>query len=472
MVFSSLTFLYLFLPLNLLFYFMFKNKTYRNIVLIIFSLAFYSWGEPVWITLLIFSSTIDYYHGLIAEKYRGRWQSKLALISSLIINLSLLGFFKYSGFIADNINSLFNINIPHSQFSLPIGISFYTFQTISYVIDVYKGDVKAQKSYYKFLLFVSLFHQLVAGPIVRYKDIAYEIENRDTTISKFSVGINRFIIGLGKKVIFANTAGEISEVFLNGDIANLPILGAWFGIALFAIQIYFDFSGYSDMAIGLGRMFGFTYKENFNYPYISKSATEFWRRWHISLGSFFRDYVYIPLGGNKKFQIRNLFVVWFLTGLWHGASWNFIVWGLYYGLLIMIEKIFLMKLLNKIPKWISHIYLTISVLIGWVFFYFTDLSMAIKYIGVMLGFGDNSLINLDFRIQFSNNIIFFLLAIIACTPIMKLIKNTIIKYIQRLNLSENIYHEILRPVFNFIIIMMATTLLVGKTYNPFLYFRF
>lgn len=472
MVFSSLTFLYLFLPLNLLFYFLFKNKTYRNIVLIIFSLAFYSWGEPIWITLLIFSSTIDYYHGLMAEKYRGRWQSKLALISSLIINLSLLGFFKYSGFIADNLNSLFNINIPHSQFSLPIGISFYTFQTISYVIDVYKGDVKAQKSYYKFLLFVSLFHQLVAGPIVRYKDIAYEIENRDTSISKFSVGINRFIIGLGKKVIFANTAGEISEVFLNGDIANLPILGAWFGIALFAIQIYFDFSGYSDMAIGLGRMFGFTYKENFNYPYISKSATEFWRRWHISLGSFFRDYVYIPLGGNKKFQIRNLFVVWFLTGLWHGASWNFIVWGLYYGLLIMIEKIFLMKVLNKVPKCISHIYLTISVLIGWVFFYFTDLSIAVKYIGVMLGFGKNSLINLDFRIQFTNNIIFFGLAIIACTPIMKLIKNTIIKYIQRLNLSQNIYHEILRPLFNFIIILMATTLLVGKTYNPFLYFRF
>ena len=300
MVFSSLIFLYFFLPLNLILYFSIKNHSYRNAILIISSLIFYAWGEPVWIILLIVSASVDYFNGRVIENNRGTWKAKAALISSLVINLSFLATFKYSGFIIDNFNQLLGLNLPQVNFHLPIGISFYTFQTISYVIDVYRNEVKAQKSYFDFLLFVSLFHQLVAGPIVRYKDIASEIERRVITWSDFSQGINRFAIGLGKKAIIANTAGALSDSFLKGDLHQLSTLGAWYGIGLFAFQIYFDFSGYSDMAIGLGRMFGFHYLENFNYPYISRTATDFWRRWHISLGSFFRDYVYIPLGGNKK----------------------------------------------------------------------------------------------------------------------------------------------------------------------------
>lgn len=472
MVFSSLTFLYLFLPINLLLYFASKNKTYRNWVLIIFSLVFYAWGEPIWISLLIFSASIDYFHGLIIEKHRGKWQSKAALISSIGINLSLLAFFKYAGFIVENVNFLMHTNFAFKEFGLPIGISFYTFQTLSYSIDVYKGEVQAQKSYHKFLLFVSLFHQLVAGPIVRYKDIAYEIENREIKLATFSQGINRFIIGLGKKVLIANTAGEISDFFLKGSLADLSVLGAWFGISLFAIQIYFDFSGYSDMAIGLGRMFGFTYKENFNYPYISRSATEFWRRWHISLGSFFRDYVYIPLGGNRKLALRNLLVVWFLTGLWHGASWNFILWGMYYGLLILIEKKLLLKIFDSIPKLLSHLYLIVAMLIGWVFFYFTDLSMAIGYLKVMLGLTQQPFITTELAIHFYNNVYFFIGAILLSTP---LCKNTVKRLLDlgKDQMGRKISELGLAGVaFNLFLLIIATSLLVGETYNPFLYFRF
>ncbi len=466
MVFSSLTFLFVFLPVNFLFYFISKNNTYRNFVLIIFSLFFYAWGEPVWVSLLIFSATIDFFHGKIIEKNRGNWKSKAALISSLIINLSLLGSFKYLGFIISNINFIFNTNLPLREFGLPIGISFYTFQTLSYVIDVYKGEVSAQKSYTKFLLFVSLFHQLVAGPIVRYKDIAEEIENRKITIEKFSYGINRFVIGLGKKVIIANTAGEISEFFLKGEFSQLSVFGSWLGIILFAIQIYFDFSGYSDMAIGLGRMFGFTYKENFNYPYISKTASEFWRRWHISLGSFFRDYVYIPLGGNRKFYARNLFIVWFLTGLWHGASWNFVSWGLFYGVLIFLERKVYGKFLEKIPNIFSHAYFLIIMLSGWVLFYFTDLSDALAYLKIMFGFGDNALISTLFAIKLKNNIIFLILAVLLSTPIIRKIKSSLKQYYK---VKEYSY---LRIALNAVIIIASTALLVGQTYNPFLYFRF
>jgi alginate O-acetyltransferase complex protein AlgI len=471
MVFSSLIFLYLFLPLNLIFYFAIKNQAYRNWVLIISSLFFYAWGEPVWISILIFSTFFDYFNGLIVEKYRGKWQSRAALISSIVVNLSLLGFFKYSGFLMGNINYLLNTSIEFKEYALPIGISFYTFQTISYVVDVYRGEVEAQKSPFKLLLYVSLFHQLVAGPIVRYKDIAYEIDHRIILPSGFSYGINRFVTGLGKKVILANTAGEISDIFLKGDISQLSILGAWFGIVLFALQIYFDFSGYSDMAIGLGKMFGFNYKENFNYPYVSTSATEFWRRWHISLGSFFRDYVYIPLGGNKRYHIRNLIVVWFLTGLWHGASWNFVIWGVYYGGLIIIEKVFLLNILERIPRVISHLYLITVVLIGWVFFYYTDLSKATELLRVMSGIGKNSLVDSYFYVYFLNNAAFLAVALIACTPIVKLIKSMIPQFPAREKIGF-VYNEALRPVINFGIIVLSLILLVGKTYNPFLYFRF
>lgn len=471
MVFSSLTFLYLFLPISLILYFSVKNIKYKNYFLILISLTFYAWGEPIWVSLLLFSSFVDYFHGLIAEKYRGSWQSKATIVSSLAVNIGLLGFFKYSGFIIDNFNTLTNLNIEIHQFSLPIGISFYTFQTISYVIDVYRDKVPAQRSPLKLLLYVSMFPQLIAGPIVRYKDIAKQIDNRRITPRSISKGVNRFILGLSNKVLIANVAGELSETFLNGGMTDLTVIGAWFGIFMFAIQIYFDFSGYSDMAIGLGRILGFTYKENFNYPYISKSATEFWRRWHISLGSFFKDYVYIPLGGNRKFYIRNLMIVWFLTGLWHGASWNFVIWGLYFGLLIFIERTFLSKLLNKLPSIVAFGYFVAIVLIGWVFFYYTDLQIAFHTLGIMFGLGDSTLINLETKIYIMNNLYFTILAIILSTPLLKKIVYKFACYFKN-SKSINIEIDYVRPILNVCLLLIATALLVGQTYNPFLYFRF
>lgn len=437
----------------------------------IFSLAFYAWGEPVWVILLIFSAAFDYVHGLIIERNRGTWKMKAALISSIVLNLSLLGFFKYSNFLTQNLNTLFGTNIPSNNFHLPIGISFYTFQTISYVVDVYRNETKAQTSFVKFLLFVSLFHQLVAGPIVRYSDIAKEIDDRQITIPEMYSGINRFVVGLGKKVLLANTAGEIAQPLLNGDLQQLSTVGAWIGIILYSFQIYFDFSGYSDMAIGMGKMIGFHYKENFNYPYISKTVTEFWRRWHISLGSFFRDYVYIPLGGNRSHHIRNLLVVWFLTGLWHGASWNFAIWGLFYGLIIILEKLVLSKLLSKIPSFISHIYLLLIVTVAWVFFYFTDMSKAIGYIGIMFGIGANGFFTVQDSMTILNNGLFIVIAAIGCTPIIPAIKNWLHTRTKDWKYKELVF-DICHPAVNVVLILLCTAFLVGRTYNPFLYFRF
>lgn len=471
MVFSSLIFLYLFLPLNLLFYFLCKNNHYRNIILVLFSLAFYAWGEPIWVILLVISAFIDYFNGRIIEKNRGTWKMKAALAVSVVINLSLLVFFKYSGFLVQNLNFLLGTQIPVSEFSLPIGISFYTFQTLSYTIDVYRNEVKAQPSFLKFILFVSLFHQLVAGPIVRYSDIAAEIVSRKISIRDVSYGINRFVTGLAKKVLLANTAGEIAEPFLNGNMDNLTTAGAWLGIILFSMQIYFDFSGYSDMAIGLGRMLGFHYKENFNYPYISRTATEFWRRWHISLGSFFRDYLYIPLGGNKKNHILNLSIVWFLTGLWHGASWNFVLWGLFYGLFIIMEKLFMGKWLQKLPAFISHVYLLLVVIVGWVFFYFTNLTDCFRYSGILFGIGNAGFISVEDRIVLSNNILFIIVSITACTPLLTNLWGKVQKRIE--NWKHRDWVPALgHPVVNVILLLLSTAFLVGKSYNPFLYFRF
>ncbi|MBN2795822.1 MAG: MBOAT family protein [Clostridia bacterium] len=464
MVFSSLFFLFAFLPLNLILYYSVKKLTLKNFILIGFSLFFYAWGEPVWITLLIFSATIDFFHGKIIEKNRHNYKAKLALISSIVVNLSLLGLFKYSGFFASNLNWIFQTNLPYYEFGLPIGISFYTFQTLSYTFDVYKGEIPAQKHYHRFLLFVSLFHQLVAGPIVRYQDIAKEIDYREVNVDKFSYGINRFVSGLGKKVLIANTAGDLSRTFLESATGQISVLGAWLGIGLFAIQIYFDFSGYSDMAIGLGRMFGFTYKENFNYPYISRSATEFWRRWHISLGSFFRDYVYIPLGGNKKKPLRNLLVVWFLTGMWHGAHWNFIIWGMFYGCLIILEKGFLLKIFEKIPRFISHGYLLVAALVGWVFFYYTDLNQGLDYLKIMFGIGSHPLYDLNVKLVFVNNLLFISAAILLSTPWPKRLLDKFANHESPLQLSQ--------VAFNAIVLIVSVTYLVGATYNPFLYFRF
>jgi alginate O-acetyltransferase complex protein AlgI len=472
LVFSSLFFLCVFLPLNLALYYVIKNRTYRNWLLIITSLIFYAWGEPVWITLLVFSTLFDYYNALVAGRNRGNWKSKAAVVVSVTGNLLLLGFFKYSGFIVENLNGLLGTDLQITAFGLPIGISFYTFQTISYVVDVYRGEIEAQQSFSKLLLFVSLFHQLVAGPIVRYQDIAGEIEHRVETLEQFNYGVSRFIMGLGKKVLIANTAGKICESFLGTDYSRLPVTGAWLGIFLFALQIYFDFSGYSDMAIGLGKMFGFTYKENFNYPYISRSATEFWRRWHISLGSFFRDYVYIPLGGNRRHYIRNLFVVWSLTGLWHGASWNFVVWGLYYFALIFIEKIFLLRVFEKLPAIVSRLYLWMAVLVGWVFFYHLDLGQALEFLGIMFGVKASAFSGPEVAIHFLNNAVFLLIAAVGCTPVMQYLGDRA----KGLRTGEpgriGAAAKVLPPLANMAVLILSIIFLVGQSYNPFLYFRF
>lgn len=370
----------------------------------------------------------------------------------------------------DNLNFLVSVQLPYHQYVLPIGISFYTFQTLSYSIDVYRGDVGAQKQYSKFLLFVSLFHQLVAGPIVRYRDISEEIDHRVINQDKFNYGVKRFAQGLAKKVIVANLAGKVvSEVF-GHSFDSLTVLGAWFAIAMFAFQIYFDFSGYSDMAIGLGRMFGFTYKENFNYPYVARSATEFWRRWHISLGSFFRDYVYIPLGGNRRKLFRNLMVVWFLTGLWHGASWNFVLWGLFYGGWLILEKAFLLKWLEKVPRIVSHVYLLGIVLIGWVLFYFEDLGQGMHVLKVMFMMTDSAALDIQTLLLVKSNLILFAAAAFFSTPVAKnLYLRNRRQELQDRNLNtENLMDAALVGL----VLIAATALLIGDTYNPFLYFRF
>lgn len=472
MVFSNLFFLFAFLPTCLIFYYLMPKQKLKDIVLVLFSLFFYAWGEPIWVSLLILSATVDYIHGRVIEKTHKQWQKRLMLLSSLVINLGLLSIFKYSAFFTQSLNAIFNLNYIAPSFSLPIGISFYTFQTLSYTVDVYRGEVKAQKSFLSFLLFVSLFHQLVAGPIVRYKDIAKEIEIRILSWERFNKGVLRFVIGLGKKVIIANTAGDLARVYLDQSFSKLTVMGAWVGIFLFALQIYFDFSGYSDMAIGLGHMFGFTYKENFNYPYIARSATEFWRRWHISLGSFFRDYVYIPLGGNRKRRFLNLVIVWFLTGLWHGASWNFVLWGLYYGVLIIIEKQFLLKVLDKLPRFINHIYLIGAVLLGWVLFYYTDLSKGFSYIKTMLGMSSAELFQATDLLRIKSNSAFLLFAILFCMPISKQLYGKVQHKLSTSSFMPLLLGDMLKGVFVLVVLTISTALILGQSYNPFIYFRF
>ena len=468
MVFANLIFIYIFLPLNLLLYFVTKNKAWRNAVLIAFSLFFYAWGEPIWITLMLFSAIIDYCHGRIIENHRGQWQAKAAVASSLILNLGLLATFKYSGFIVENVNALLRTDFGVPSFGLPIGISFYTFQTISYTIDVYRGEVSAQKNFSKFLMYVSSYHQLVAGPIVRYSDVAKEIENRQTTAKDFSEGITKFCIGLAKKVMVANVAGQMVSRYLDGDLTKLSVTGAWFGVLMFSIQLYYDFSGYSDMAIGLGRIFGFHYPTNFNYPYISKSVTEFWRRWHMTLGSFFRDYVYIPLGGNRKHQWLNIAVVWFLTGLWHGASWNFILWGVYYGVLLMIEKLFLLKWLKKIPSVFAHAYALLAAVIGWAIFYVTDMERLRYLLSIMFGFSGAALSDLQLTITLQNNIFWLIAAAVFCIPVTQWVKGKV----DALPDDKQALCHSCAAVMNAGILFICTAMLVGQSYNPFLYFRF
>lgn len=425
---------------------------------------------------MIFSTLLDYVNGRLIGyfKERGEWnKAKLALWCSIIINLGMLGFFKYMDFLIQNINYIFGLHIGALNLSLPIGISFYTFQTMSYTIDVYRGDAKVQKNFLSFGAFVALFPQLIAGPIVQYNTISEQLDHRKETLDQFSYGILRFIIGLGKKVLLANNIGLLWSQISEQAVGDLPIVTAWIGIIAFAFQIYFDFSGYSDMAIGLGQIFGFRFLENFNYPYESKSITEFWRRWHISLGSWFRDYVYIPLGGNRKglkIHIRNIAIVWLLTGIWHGASWNFITWGVYFGIILVIEKFFLLKWLKKVPSIVSRCYTCFIVLISWVIFAFDNFKNGLYYLKVMFGLEGNVFVNNTSIYYLYTNAILFLLVIIGSTQLPK-------KWVGKILgngfvVQNKISITIIKNVFLIGVFLLSVAYLVDASYNPFLYFRF
>lgn len=467
MLFSSQVFLYFFLPITLIVYYL-SPKRFRNFILLIASLIFYAWGEPIYILIMLFSTVFDYINGLLIDKFQKKNQhkyAKIVLIVSVVGNLAILGFFKYSDFLISNINSLFNSNISLLAIALPIGISFYTFQTMSYTIDVYKQNVKAQKNFISFATYVTLFPQLIAGPIVKYRDVSESLENRKENITDFSEGIKRFIIGLFKKVMIANNAGFIWESIHSLPYSEISLSLAWIGAICYSLQIYYDFSAYSDMAIGLGKMFGFHFLENFNYPYIAKSITDFWRRWHISLSSWFKEYVYIPLGGSRKTIARtviNLLIVWFLTGLWHGASWNFVVWGLYFGVLLIIEKFVLKKVLDKMPSFIGHLYTLFFVIISWVIFACPTLEDGLNYISIMFNF-NNEIISTESIYLISTHFVLFIIAIIGCTPIFKKIKE---------KLKNNKIFMIIEIIICLILFFISLSFLVGSTYNPFLYFRF
>lgn len=469
MVFSSLIFLFVFLPLVLFTYCLAPQKA-KNALLLLASLVFYAWGEPRYILIMLFSTVFDYVNGLLIQQYKERGEgrrAKAVVLLSVIINLGILGFFKYSGFLVENVNRLFSLRLSSPNIALPLGISFYTFQTLSYTIDVYRGEVDAQRNIIDFGAFVALFPQLVAGPIVRYKTIATQLNNRRESVDSFAYGIVRFVTGLGKKVLLANNIGQLWGQVSAIPTDSLPVATAWLGAIAFSFQIYFDFSGYSDMAIGLGQMFGFRFLENFNYPYLAKSITEFWRRWHISLGTWFREYVYIPLGGNRNGAVRhicNLLIVWLLTGLWHGASWNFVAWGLYYGLLLVVEKrLFKAK---SLPNALSRGYTLVLVVLGWVLFASPTLSEALAYIQVMFGLGATAFINQEtIYLLYTNAVLLFFL-VVASTEIPKQIWA---------NFTDRLGKKNMAPVKDLLIVLvflLSVAFLVGESYNPFLYFRF
>ena len=473
MLFSSLEFLFLFIVASLLIYFLVPLKV-RNLVLLIFSLIFYGWGERIYIWLMVFTILIDYAAGLLVERAQKRNRPKAArgwLIAAIVINLALLGFFKYADFILNNLRLIPALsNLPTLGLELPIGISFYTFQALSYVIDVYRGDVAAQRSAVRFGTYVTLFPQLIAGPIVRYRDVAAELEHRTHSVSAAASGARTFVCGLAKKVLLANAAGAMWESFRAIPDGERTVVGAWLGIVFFTLQIYFDFSGYSDMAIGLGKMFGFRFLENFNYPLISRSATEFWRRWHMSLGTFFRDYVYIPLGGNRHDQQRNIMVVWFLTGMWHGASWNFILWGVYYGVLLMWEKKYFLGALERMPKPVSfvlsHAYTLFITVFGFAIFYF-DKGLW-KNLGYLFGIGVSGVTNIFTTSVVMENIILLAAALILSTPVFPALWNFLTEKCRIPYAAQ----RILKTVILIVLIGASTVRLVGNSHNPFLYFRF
>ncbi len=460
MVFSSIPFLFFFLPLFLVLYFLVPKKL-KNLVLLIFSLIFYAWGEPIYIILMLFSSLVDYINGLLLNKFKSsKLKKRLVLIFSIVVNLLLLSVFKYSGFIITTINDILGTSISNPNLPLPIGISFYTFQTMSYSIDVYMGRVKYEKNFLNFFVYVSMFPQLIAGPIVRYEDISRELSNRTVTFEGYKSGFVRFLRGLFKKVLLANNMGLLWSIISSYDISNISVLTSWLGIIAYSFQIYFDFSGYSDMAIGIGKMLGFNYPENFNYPYISKSITEFWRRWHMSLSTWFKDYVYIPLGGNrcsKIKHIRNILIVWLLTGLWHGSNWNFIIWGLYFGIILLLEKFIYGRVLEKLPKVFRHIYALLLIIIGWLIFAFEDVNIIKTYLLSMFGLNGNLVLDSNFIFYTINNLVFLSACIIFSIPI---------------KFKSNKFISIITTITYIILFILVVAFLVSDTYNPFLYFRF
>lgn len=469
MIFSSLTFLLLFLPIVLAAYFIMPNRTLKNLLLFSTSILFYAWGEPIYVVLILFSTLNDYVFSLMVQKEKDNGndkKAKLYFVTSLVVNIGILSFFKYSGFIINNINSVFNMSLPLHDLPLPIGISFYTFQTMSYSIDVYFGHIKAQRKFLTLATYVALFPQLIAGPIVRYITVEDELENRKESLELAADGARRFIIGLGKKVIIANQMGIIADNIFNSYNAGTGTIVTWFALICYAFQIYYDFSGYSDMAIGLGRIFGFHFLENFNYPYVAKSITDFWRRWHISLSTWFRDYIYIPLGGNRNHPVRNLFIVWLLTGLWHGASWNYIFWGLYYGILLAIEKYLLKDKLDKLPKFLQHFYAIFFILIGWALFRIEDLGQLGQLLKNLFVYQGVSVKTIMFTYQ---NILyavpFIILAIIGSVPVLKNIST-------KINLGKSILLTTVNDLYIMIVLLASLILLVGETFNPFIYFKF
>ena len=476
MVFSSLFFLYLFLPLNLIIYYFAKTTKARNIVMLVFSLIFYAWGEPLYVLLLLFMTLCDWLIALFIERQTPHGaRAKLGLWMMAAVNLGLLGFFKYGSFILQNIGLIAGRDLGTLNIILPIGISFYTFQLVSYVIDVYRGDVPAQKSFATLLLYVSLFHQCIAGPIVRYKDICAELAERRVTNQDIADGIWRFCFGLAKKAILANAMGNIADTLLSsGDaLKSTSALALWVGMLGYSLQIYLDFSAYSDMAIGMGRMIGIHYRENFDYPYISRSVTEFWRRWHISLGSFFRDYVYIPLGGNRKGRARtylNLLIVWFLTGLWHGASWNFVLWGLYFFVFLLLEKLFLSRVLSK-DRIVSHIYLILIVYFGWILFHFENMGDILTVLRGMFGANGNAFTDFETTTVISSNIFILIFCVIISTPIVKKI-GSLIRYTFMGKKAASVIYTFGRILIPLLLLLLSTAALVGDSYNPFLYFQF
>ena len=471
MTFSSLTFTTLFFPVVLILYFICTDLRWRNGVLLVASLIFYSWGEPIWVLAMIGSTAINYVAAMLIDRASSPGLRKTALVVGAAASLAVLFYFKYAAFLVNSVTSLFGVSFSIPVLELPIGISFYTFQVLTYTVDVYRYKSPVQRDPFKLMLYVSCFPQLIAGPIVQYSDVAVMLDERESTPEGFTEGMKRFAVGLSKKVLLANVCGLIIEELPSAAGASgMSVLGAWYISVLYSLQLYFDFSGYSDMAIGMGRIFGFTYKENFNYPYISKSASEFWHRWHISLGSFFRDYVYIPLGGNRRGRARtalNLAIVWALTGLWHGASWNFVIWGLYYGVLIILEKLVLADFREKLPGAAQHIAALFLIVVGWTVFYYTDMGCLGKHLGAMFGIGAAGLSDPVTMAVIRKYTVLPLIAAIASLPILPRLKAWLGKH-ERLEGAADIVSLVCLTA----LMLLSMIFIVGQSYNPFIYFRF